>query len=218
MGSSLELQRQLLRRLQRVVRQWPEDPSRKGRDFGEFLRKRYVQRFEEELKKNVSRRVRLSSRELVYSLLNMRIYAHMHSHHVQPSHAEMAVSSLERLSSNYHRKQYPREKEYSYSEGLVASHPSALSNGGEILSCEMVYYMDIYQGHVQVMGYSLAETIECSYIAFCNLPSLPSSLFPHLPSFLPFLPPSSLPHAPNNLSASPAHTIRCSLGACLQTI
>ena len=50
---SVEARRQLLQRLQKVVKDWPEDPSRKGRDFGEFLRNTYMQRFEEDLKNDV---------------------------------------------------------------------------------------------------------------------------------------------------------------------
>ncbi len=50
----LMLQRQLVRRLQKVVKEWPVDPSRKGRDLGEFLRLRYQQIFKEECSRDVS--------------------------------------------------------------------------------------------------------------------------------------------------------------------
>lgn len=49
----LGVQRQLLKRLQRVVKEWPADPSRKGRDLGEFLKESYVQQFKEECVSNV---------------------------------------------------------------------------------------------------------------------------------------------------------------------
>lgn len=49
----LGLQRQLLKRVQRVVKEWPADPSRKGRDLGEFLKESYVQRVREECVSNV---------------------------------------------------------------------------------------------------------------------------------------------------------------------
>ena len=49
----LGLQRQLLKRLQKVVKEWPADPSRKGRDLGEFLKESYIQRFKEECVSNV---------------------------------------------------------------------------------------------------------------------------------------------------------------------
>ncbi len=51
---ALELQRQLVRRLQRVVREWPVDQSRQGRDLGEFLKLRYLEIFKEECSRNVS--------------------------------------------------------------------------------------------------------------------------------------------------------------------
>ena len=46
--AGLELQRQLLKRLRRVVREWPSDPSRKGRDLGEFLKESYLAKFEKQ--------------------------------------------------------------------------------------------------------------------------------------------------------------------------
>ena len=44
----LKQQKVLLSRLQKLVRGWPADPSRKGRDLGEFLKQTYVQKFEAE--------------------------------------------------------------------------------------------------------------------------------------------------------------------------
>ena len=49
----------------------------------------------------------------------------------QLSRAEMAVKSLERLSCNHHCKMFSREKDYSFSEGLVLNYPLALSNSME---------------------------------------------------------------------------------------
>ena len=48
-----EVQRQLLRRLQKVVKEWPTDPSRKGRDLGEFLKKIYMPKFKQECQADV---------------------------------------------------------------------------------------------------------------------------------------------------------------------
>ena len=50
---SASAQALLLKRLREVLRQWPPDPSRKGRDFGEFLAMTYRARFEEESVSNV---------------------------------------------------------------------------------------------------------------------------------------------------------------------
>ena len=50
--SSSEIQ-PLLRRLQAVVAKWPVDPTRKGRDLGEFLRTSYLQQFKEQAQTNV---------------------------------------------------------------------------------------------------------------------------------------------------------------------
>ena len=116
---SAEARRQLLRRLQKVVKDWPEDPSRKGRDFGEFLRNTYMQRFKEDVKNDVRGSVSAvpSPNFFMFPCLNTQL-----------SRAEIAVKSLERLSSNHHRKMFSREKDYSFSEGLVLKHPLALSN------------------------------------------------------------------------------------------
>ena len=43
----------LLKRLQRVLGQWPTDASRKGRDLGEFLSQRYKAKFQEEILSDV---------------------------------------------------------------------------------------------------------------------------------------------------------------------
>lgn len=52
--AGLELQRQLLKRLRRVVREWPSDPSRKGRDLGEFLKESYLAKLEKQSSPPVS--------------------------------------------------------------------------------------------------------------------------------------------------------------------
>ncbi len=44
---------QLVRRLEKVLQSWPSDPSRKGRDLGEYLKKNCLVKFREELKQNV---------------------------------------------------------------------------------------------------------------------------------------------------------------------
>ena len=36
---------QLVRRLEKVLQSWPSDPSRKGRDLGEYLKKSYTVKF-----------------------------------------------------------------------------------------------------------------------------------------------------------------------------
>lgn len=54
MARSIEVQQQLWRRLRKVVGEWPADPSRKGRDLGEFLKEKYVHRFQEVYRKDVS--------------------------------------------------------------------------------------------------------------------------------------------------------------------
>ena len=43
----------LVRRLEKVLQSWPSDPSRKGRDLGEYLKRNYPVKFREELKQNV---------------------------------------------------------------------------------------------------------------------------------------------------------------------
>ena len=53
MARSLELQHQLVKRLRKVVKAWPVDPTRKGRDLGEFLKENYVQQFKKEYLSNV---------------------------------------------------------------------------------------------------------------------------------------------------------------------
>ena len=37
-----------MRRFRTVLSKWPEDPSRKGRDLGEYLSQSYRARFQEE--------------------------------------------------------------------------------------------------------------------------------------------------------------------------
>lgn len=44
----------LMKRFREVLKQWPPDASRKGRDLGEFLAMTYRARFEEESQSNVA--------------------------------------------------------------------------------------------------------------------------------------------------------------------
>ena len=50
-----------------MLQSWPSDPSRKGRDLGEYLKKNYPVKFREQLKQNV-REVTSSS-----DLVRMRV-------------------------------------------------------------------------------------------------------------------------------------------------
>lgn len=45
---------QLLRRLKKVLQEWPVDSSRKGRDLGEFLRDSYVKQYKDLINTDVS--------------------------------------------------------------------------------------------------------------------------------------------------------------------
>ena len=119
---ALKQQQVLLSRLQKLVREWPSDPSKKGRDFGEFLKQTYAQKFKEEAVTNVSR-VRMRTRGK-----NMVGGAHSFSL-LQPQKAAAALESLERLDSNYYRGLYAREKELTFTGELAAKNPWILSNG-----------------------------------------------------------------------------------------
>ena len=48
------MSKQLLSRLKKVAREWPVDPSRQGRDLGEYLRTVYHKKFESLVEKDVS--------------------------------------------------------------------------------------------------------------------------------------------------------------------
>ena len=48
------MSKQLLTRLKKVAREWPVDPSRQGRDLGEYLRTVYHKKFESLVEKDVS--------------------------------------------------------------------------------------------------------------------------------------------------------------------
>lgn len=45
---------QLVLRLRKVLQSWPSDPSRKGRDLGEYLKKNYEAKFKQEIEQDVS--------------------------------------------------------------------------------------------------------------------------------------------------------------------
>jgi hypothetical protein len=46
---------QLLRRLSKVLQEWPIDKSREGRDLGEYLHNNYIKQFKGLINSNVSR-------------------------------------------------------------------------------------------------------------------------------------------------------------------
>jgi len=52
--AAMTYQNALVRRLGEVLRKWPVDRSRKGRDLGEFLSKSYKLKFQDEVLTDVS--------------------------------------------------------------------------------------------------------------------------------------------------------------------
>ena len=53
MAARVRSSQQLLSRLRKVINEWPADPTREGRDLGEYLKKTYAQEFEKLLEKDV---------------------------------------------------------------------------------------------------------------------------------------------------------------------
>ena len=130
---------QLVRRLRKVLQRWPSDPSRKGRDLGEYLKKSYETKFKEELSKNVrpinARTCTCGAHSASAGYGRM---AHgtrvMHIIYetfflLQDEKAREIVECLERLDSNHYRRLYKRDSELGFSEGAVANNPWILSNG-----------------------------------------------------------------------------------------
>ena len=112
-----------MNRLAKVVQEWPADPSRKGRDLGEFLKKSYLSNFKE-LQQNVYYLI----------LCNTPLYSTTPTLTLQPANAQQAVDSLEKLHSNHYKRLYQREKEYAYSGELAVKNPWVLSNGKSVNS------------------------------------------------------------------------------------
>lgn len=122
----LKQQKVLLSRLQKLIKGWPADPSKKGRDLGEFLKQTYAQKFKEEASANVSAVCACAwtcgRGSLIFFL-------------PQAVKAAAALESLERLDSNYYRGLYAREKELAFSGELAAKNPWILSNGTYAATC-----------------------------------------------------------------------------------
>lgn len=69
------MSKQLLSRLKKVAREWPVDPSRQGRDLGEYLRTVYHKKFESLVENDIDQALRA-----VQSLekLNSNYYHHLY--------------------------------------------------------------------------------------------------------------------------------------------